>query len=227
MAIDTAILFLVPDFLSVMPICMLIGIDLVAFIRLILFTCMGMYCCSVLELRAFPAVRSLRTSEKYDRWFQKPFLVLIGATVVLAVCYSVILFTLTTPQISEFLRQLPVTQSAKLGVGDRPSLLMALVLLEFAFAEEIVFRLGIQNYLARLFRLQGNRYWIAIVLTGLFWSLAHASILDPEWVKIAQVFPLGLALGYVFKQYGTEACILVHGVFNVIMMFLAPFLIST
>jgi membrane protease YdiL (CAAX protease family) len=104
---------------------------------------------------------------------------------------------------------------------------MALVLLEFAFAEEIVFRLGIQNYLARLFRLQGNRYWIAIVLTGLFWSLAHASILDPEWVKIAQVFPLGLALGYVFKQYGTEACILVHGVFNVIMMFLAPFLIST
>ena len=97
---------------------------------------------------------------------------------------------------------------------------MALSLLEFAFSEEIVFRLGVQNYLAKHFNLRGRRYWIAIFLSALYWSLAHANILDPEWVKIAEVFPLGLALGFLFRKYGTETCILVHGLINLVMMFL-------
>ena len=152
--------------------------------------------------------------------------ILPGTTVILSVLYSVVLFKLTSPGMSEAMKKLSGVRAAGLGADTKPSLLMALVVLEFAFGEEIVFRLGIQNYLARQFKLAGDRYWIAIVVTAMFWSLAHANTLDPEWVKIAQVFPLGLALGFLFRKYGTGMCILVHGAFNVVMMFLAPYLMG-
>ena len=98
---------------------------------------------------------------------------------------------------------------------------------EFAFGEEIVFRLGIQNYLAKTFDLRGGAYWIAIVLTAGLWSLAHAQTLDPEWVKIVQIFPIGLALGYLFKKFGIESCIVAHGLFNLAMMIVGRDLIVT
>lgn len=225
-AIDTAILPAIPDFLSIMPIHRLIVLDVLALVRVTLFACMGMYCCSVLNTSAFPAIGLLRKTEERRRFFGKPFFVSVVTVIVLSVGYSVILFKLTTPSLSKFLRGLSETQSARLGLGSGPSLVAALVALEFAFVEEITFRLGIQNYLARIFRLQGCRYWIAIVLTTLFWSLAHANTLDPEWVKVAQVLPLGLALGFVFRRYGAETCILIHGVFNLIMMSLGSHLIT-
>ena len=90
-----------------------------------------------------------------------------------------------------------------------------------------MFRLGIQSYLAKQLRLTGGRYWIAIVLSSALWSLAHANILNPAWVKIVQVFPLGLALGYLMRRYGLEACLLAHGGFNVAMMFLGTDLIKS
>ena len=222
LAIDIALVFLIPNFFSFISIYVLIIILFIAFIRIGLFACMGMHCCSVLEIDAFPAVRLFNASERQNGFFGKRFFASVGAVTLLGVAYSVILFVLTSPQISEALKQLSETQYARFGIGDRPSLLTALLVLEFAFAEEIVFRLGIQNYLAIKFDLKGRKYWIAIISTTLFWTLAHANTLDPEWVKLAQVFPLGLALGYLFKKYGTESCILVHGIFNLVMMFLAP-----
>jgi len=141
------------------------------------------------------------------------------------VVYSVILFKIISPKISEFLENVTQTKSAQYGVSNSPSVLTTLVVIEFAFAEEIIFRLGIQNLLAKTFRLSHKRYWIAVVLTAALWSLAHAHIINPAWVKIAQVFPLGIALGFLCKKYGVENSILAHGVFNVIMMFLSHYLI--
>ena len=80
--------------------------------------------------------------------------------------------------------------------------------------------------LAKNLRLSGSRYGVAIVITSAVWSLAHVNTLDPEWVKIAQVFPLGVGLGYLFKRFGVEICILAHGVFNVVMAYLAPLFIE-
>ena len=225
LAIDAVLLALIPNALSIVPIHLLIVTDFLAFVRMALCTCMGMYCCSVLKIHAFAAFRPLEVAEERTPLFSKAFFVYVIGTVVLGVGYSVVLFILTSPQISEALRRLAETQSARSGIGAQPSLLMAVIVLAFAFAEEIVFRLGIQNYVAKQFKLDGSRYWIAIVLTTAFWSLAHANTLNPEWVKIAQVFPLGLALGVLFRKYGTETCIFVHGLFNVIMMFVGPELI--
>lgn len=227
-ALDTAILSLIPNFFSIVPLYKLVLLDFAALVRITVFTCMGMYCCSILNVSDTPAIRILfREAEPRIKVSRRPFLVSTLATIVLAVGYSVVLFKLTSPQISEWLKQLSGQQAAKLGGSTRPSLLTALVVLKFAFAEEIIFRLGIQNYLAKQFKLHGRRYWISIVLTTLFWSLAHANMLDPEWVKIAQVIPLGLALGFLFRRYGAETCIVVHGVFNVAMTFLSPYLITT
>jgi len=225
-AIDTAIIPLIPGFFSIMPIHRLIVVDVLALIRVTLFTCMGMYCCSVLNISAFPMTRLLREAEERKHFFSGSFFMCVATVAALSVGYSVVLFTLISPSPSEFLRGLSESQSARFGLGGGPSLLTAVVVLEFAFAEEIIFRLGIQNYLARIFRLQGGRYWIAIVLTASFWSLGHANTLDPEWVKVAQVFPLGLSLGFVFRRYGTETCIFIHGAFNLIMMCLGSHLIE-
>jgi len=224
-AFDMAALALTPNILSGMPIYLLATHSFVAFVKVTVFTCMGMYCCAVIRIDAFSTARLLRKTDN-DSLMPGAFLVSVATTVALAVGYSVVLFRLTSPQMSALLREVSAEQTASLGISDRPSFLMALALIEFAFAEEIIFRLGIQNYLARQFKLQGGRYWIAIILTTLFWSIAHANTLQPEWVKIAQVFPFGLALGFLFRKYGTETCILVHGIFNLVMMFLAPYLIN-
>ena len=60
----------------------------------------------------------------------------------------------------------------------------------------------------------------AVALASILWSLGHANTLNPEWVKFAQVFPLGIAFGFLFKRFGIESAMAAHGFFNVIMMIL-------
>ncbi len=59
-------------------------------------------------------------------------------------------------------------------------------------------------------------YATAIVLTAALWSLGHVGALNPDWVKLAQIFPLGLALGWLYRRQGTESTIMVHALFNVL-----------
>jgi len=103
-----------------------------------------------------------------------------------AVVYSAVLFLLTSPQMSDLAKQ-------KFGDSKDMSLTVLLILLEFSFAEEIIFRLGIQNYLAQQLNWRGNKYWIAISLTAILWTLGHSGVMEPNWVKLAQIFPVGLA----------------------------------
>ncbi len=142
--------------------------------------------------------------------------------VISAVVYSVILFSLTSPEMSDFATQkfggdVPIADNIQLLIG-------LLVGLEFAFIEEIVFRLGIQNFLAKVFNWRDKKYWNAILLSSILWTIAHTGVLEPNWVKLAQVFPFGLALGWLYKQQGTESCIFTHAFFNVVMTGISPLL---
>jgi membrane protease YdiL (CAAX protease family) len=92
--------------------------------------------------------------------------------------------------------------------------LTLVVLLEFAFVEELMFRLGIQNYLGAKLINQRYGYAIAVALTAALWSMAHVGSLNPDWVKLAQIFPLGLALGWLYRRQGTESTIMAHALFN-------------
>lgn len=89
-----------------------------------------------------------------------------------------------------------------------------LIVLEFAYAEEIAFRLGIQSMLALRLRKHPRGDWIAIVVTTLIWTIAHSQTLDPEWVKRVQVLPVGLALGWLQRRHGVESAMLAHASFN-------------
>jgi membrane protease YdiL (CAAX protease family) len=136
---------------------------------------------------------------------------------IIGILYSVVLFLLTTPQLSEMWQKEVVPSSA--GV-ENATIQVILTVLTFAVAEEIIFRLGIQSFLVKYLKLEGQSYWIAIVITSGLWTLGHVGTLDPAWVKTAQIFPVGLMLGWLFRKYGAESTILAHGLFNVVLVFL-------
>ena len=226
-ALDITVVLLIPNFFEVMSLPALLGMDLIVFVRTLIFTCLGIYYCTKLGIVEIPLLK--RLSGKTDNLETIPwrnYITTVIGVVAGAILFSVILFKLTSPQLSETMKQLSEGQGTRLGISSKPTVLTALVLIAFAFGEEILFRLGIQNYLAHQFRLNGNKYWIAVVLTSGLWALAHANILTPEWVKIVQIFPFGIVLGFVFKKYGLESCILAHGIFNLSMMGLGSYLIT-
>ena len=143
---------------------------------------------------------------------------------VISIIYSVILFLLTKPQMSDLMQQrfgLPTTNPE-----NTITITVILALFEVSIAEEIIFRLGIQNFLAKYLKLQNNKYWIAIVITSALWTLGHAGVMDPQWVKFVQIFPIGLLLGWMNKKLGVESTIIAHAVMNLILTPLSGYLIG-
>ncbi|MGF1657141.1 MAG: lysostaphin resistance A-like protein [Verrucomicrobiales bacterium] len=98
------------------------------------------------------------------------------------------------------------------------STLLAIGLTIFAFVvlaplyEEILFR-GL---------LQSGLTWImlpwtehaGIIFTAIIFALIHGAMLEPEWLKLVQILPLGIFLGYIRRYHGLEACIIFHVLFN-------------
>ena len=225
--LDIIVVLLVPNFFEVVPLPALLVADLIVFLKTVIFTALGIYYAAQLGIVEIPLIK--RLSGRTDNFQTLPwrnYIITVIGVVAGAVGFSVMLFKLTSPEASDMIKQLSEAQGSRLGISSQPTLLTGLVVIAFALGEEILFRLGLQNYLAHQFRLNGHKYWIAVVLTAGLWSLAHANILTPEWVKIVQIFPFGIVLGFVFKKYGLESCILAHGFFNLSMMFLGPSLIT-
>ncbi|MEM9353618.1 MAG: CPBP family intramembrane glutamic endopeptidase [Planctomycetota bacterium] len=135
--------------------------------------------------------------------------------------YSAALFLLTRPTLS---------QAAKAVFGGNPDTSVSpstlLAVAAIAFGEEIIFRLGIQNWFAYKCKWTGEKYWIAITLSTVIWTLAHVGTLEPEWVKLLQVFPFGIALGVLYKKYGAESAIAAHVLFNLILTPLGNYFIN-
>ncbi len=99
-----------------------------------------------------------------------------------------------------------------------PFLLLALACV--SIVEELTFRLAIQNQLARMFKWENGKYWLAIVVTTLLWTFVHAGAINPDWVKFVQIFPLGLALGWMARKHGIESCLAAHALLNVTLVLL-------
>jgi hypothetical protein len=227
MLIDAAILFASPELLRTLGAPAIGCVDLLAFARMIVFGAVGMYCAALVGCPHMPLLRAaLGRRRRIAPGLGAGLLVWSLGLAAAGVVYSWVLFTLVPVRASDAVRQMLENSPASSPISPQPSLLAALVMLEFALAEEVVFRLGIQNYLAKLLKLRGGTCWTAILLSALLWSTGHVNTLDPDWPKLLQVFPFGLALGLLFRRYGLEACILAHAVFNLVLMFLAPSLIE-
>lgn len=185
------------------------------FVRVLTFTAVGAHCCVLAGWRPFaspvgrtlpqPAVPAVGLSTR---------LVFIGLFVAAWAGYTQLLFWAFSPQPSEH-----VVRAWGLDGDDASEVLtpigVALIGL-VAVSEELVFRLGIQNFLAAACNWWGRKYWLAIVATSALWTLGHAGALDPNWVKFLQIFPVGVALGWLFRKHGIESCIAVHVLFNVL-----------
>ena len=154
----------------------------------------------------------------------KKYLASVFVVVLAAVIYSIVLFVLTNPQMSAAAKRL--FGSTSLEEQRHMTFFSVFFVLVFALSEELSFRLSIQSFIARYLHLRDRQYWIAIVITALLWTSGHAGTLDPEWVKLAQIFPIGIMFGWLFKKYGIESSIIAHGLFNVILAFTASNLIK-
>jgi membrane protease YdiL (CAAX protease family) len=154
---------------------------------------------------------------------------LVDTTAVLLgmLAYSVALFLLTRPTIGV---PLALSQMAPLGADVAVVAMTVFVAIAYGFSEEVFFRLGIQGWLGRYMgkglRPGRLRRWLPIVLSSLLWTVGHAGTLEPEWVKLAQILPAGLALGWLYERRGAESTITVHVVFNLVMVLLSSWLIS-
>lgn len=156
-------------------------------------------------------------------WFKYDAIVILS--VILAAVYTIVLFNFTQPQASEMIKMIQQS-SPQEGSESFNTMLLIIVFARLAATEEIFFRLVVQTFLE--WKLIGGKYAsvVAITFSSLFWSIGHVGVLVPEWVKLAQIFPFGIALGIIYRRYGIEAAILIHVVFNVAMIFLSPEFIS-
>lgn len=90
-----------------------------------------------------------------------------------------------------------------------------------AFAEEMWARMFLMGLVLYVCRKLESRWLLAIVVSTLYWSFIH---LGPgmEWVKVLQVFPFGLALGWLMKKYGFETSVFTHLLANFLLVTLPP-----
>ncbi|MDE0128237.1 MAG: CPBP family intramembrane metalloprotease [Gammaproteobacteria bacterium] len=199
----------------------------VDFFKITLVVAVGAYCARLSGYVAFPLIRprlGLELDEANDAVPHpghagtadlRTKAIWVAVLVLAWLGYSKLLFWLFSPEMAqplqEVLNTLDMSQSMELTAAS------ALAVSAMAISEELIFRLGIQNLLVRLFNWQGRQYWIAVLLTTLLWTIGHTGVLEPDWVKLLQIFPAGLALGWMFRKHGIECCIAAHLLFNLIM----------
>lgn len=158
------------------------------------------------------------------KWWMK-FDLIVLLSVIVASVYTVILFNLTQPQASEMIRMVQES-SADAGTDNMSTVLILMIFARVAVTEELFFRLAVQTLVEWRFRESKYGAFIAILFASVFWTLGHIGVIVPEWVKIVQIFPFGIALGLIYRKYGIEAAILIHVVFNIAMIFLSPGFVS-
>jgi len=206
-----------------------IGINIIVYIisylKTIIYVCIGIHLCSKLGRVDIPLIKRLFEKVEGERINVKSYIISTTAVILGSVIFSYVLFKITSPSISETMKNVLINSSATGEISAAPTVQSILAISAIAISEEIGFRFVIQNYLAKIFKLDGKKYWIAIIFSAFFWTLAHGNTLNPEWVKFAQIFPIGIALGGLYKKYGLESSIFAHVGFNLILGFFSQQLI--
>ena len=191
-------------------------------------TAAGAYYSVRLRIPHFPFLRAL--ARRARRPFVAPRLHFpwVGVLLISAafVGYTALLLTLTNPHISPVIKS-QAKSIEKIMATTESTLIVVILASLAAVVEEIIFLLFLQTQLAwwfcRLFR-AGSRasgreresahFW-AILATSALWALGHLGALEPGWVKLAQIFPMGIALGYMRRYWGAESAIVAHVLLNI------------
>ena len=150
--------------------------------------------------------------------------VLVVAACVLVNVYSVALLRVTGARPSELVRRRLMLQQEREGYERahaagrrwRPGVTLpgAAVLTYVAINEELVFRMFWLRLLARALKRFRWRRLAAVLVTAAVWAVGHGSMLEPTWVKLTQIFVVGLVVGYVYLRAGIEGAIATHASLN-------------
>ena len=172
------------------------------------------------EYLEIQSMHSELTDKLNRRWWIK-FDGIIILSVIVASVYTIVLFNITQPQASDMIKLIQQSETSR-ATEEMSTMLLIIIFSKLAIIEELFFRLAIQTFLEWKLRLKKHAEIIAIIFVSVFWSIGHVGVLSPEWVKFAQIFPFGIALGLIYRRYGIEAAILIHVVFNITMIFVTP-----
>lgn len=115
------------------------------------------------------------------------------------------------------LPRLAEAQQALQGLGAAPWIASAAYVVGAAIFEEVVFRFLVPALAsARL----PDRWAGAVAGPGaaLLWAFLHVGALDPAWLKVAQLFPIGVALHRLARDRGLAAACAAHGVLNLLVV---------
>jgi hypothetical protein len=85
-----------------------------------------------------------------------------------------------------------------------------------AISEEMLVRLSVLGFLTRLFKQSRFNWEIGIAVSAAFWAAMHVLVIQNDMIKFVHIFPIGIALGYLLKRYGFEACVFVHASVNIL-----------
>ncbi|GJQ61410.1 MAG: hypothetical protein SCALA702_04630 [Melioribacteraceae bacterium] len=210
--------------LSPLNVVLAIIIDLLNFLKIIVFVVVGMTMTARLGITNFPLIRYFRgKTANIEPNFLRSFALSILIASIVVVVYSFLLFKITGPELSSILKDLEVT-AENMSFSSQFTIPLLCSLIGISLLEEIVFRLAMQNTLA-FFLKSKQKYLIAVLITSAVWTMGHLLSLEPVWVKALQVFPIGIILGYLYKKYGFESTFIVHLIMNLVMVYLSPELV--
>jgi membrane protease YdiL (CAAX protease family) len=183
---------------------------------------MGLHCAAATDVAGFAFLPGGRRPG-FD---VKSWTVAVLAIIAGSMVFTVALFKLLPPRVQLAPYLVPVGALFRLParIHVTPALIGAVMLI--ALVEELLFRGGVQNYVAWRLGGRAHKAGVAVVLAAFLWTLGHTAILDPYWLKGLQIFPIGLGLGWLALRYGLEASILAHAVFNVLILFPGPSLVA-
>jgi membrane protease YdiL (CAAX protease family) len=83
-----------------------------------------------------------------------------------------------------------------------------------AVTEELIFRGGILGFLLRISHNQPLLAWVFIVAVALLWALLHIPNTDHPFLKVLQIFILGIVLGGMTRRWGLGSAISAHVTLN-------------
>ncbi len=168
----------------------------------------GLFYSYMVRVKPIPYLRGGKTMDS----------MVTDAIILVAAVSSFVIYTRTLVSSFSFTASELVRESTFTlwNEGDGTGRIVAhIYMAKAAFMEEVVYRLNIQNFLARMMGWKGNRYIFAIVVASIMWTFAHTGVLESNWLKYLQIFPMGVALGLVYERCGFEVAFLTHLLFNI------------
>lgn len=204
----------------------------ITFLEMYAYTVVGLLFASIIRNEtalslAYKPDRGYRSlGEIFPFEFQR-FLVTLLLTVSLIV-FSVVLFLNTDARQAEQFTKLINDQLSvdSLGHEFQSQYFIYYFVVIAAISEEIIFRLCLQNWICVLLKDKAYSKWFAIIVATVLWMIAHVGMLEPEWVKMLQVFVIGLVLGLMSFRFGIQYAILLHILFNLAMVPIGQRIIS-